>query len=162
MRCLRVAAIILMLTLVGVGLSLQGIVALTSRVWLILAVEPRSIELGVSHFGEDLEKQGATSIRIGTNSPTGWAVYIRTDNPDLGWGKPITDFYWRSHCLINNIACGRPTWTPLAHYDQEVASDSKPTRSGLQEIIMDYKVDVKPTDPPGAYSLNLIYTAMTR
>jgi|GEM_PF-5084774 len=125
--------------------------------FIVLTLEDGAflLDLGTSTGGLDLEQREASKLKLNINSSAGWSLLIWTNNSDLGpldqpnttTRKPVEDFFW--HTSLG-------TSGQLTHLPREIASSDG---AGKVNIIMDYFVDVKESDPPGKFSVTLEYLA---
>lgn len=73
-----------------------------------------------------------------------WTLYIRTDEPDLGQGKPIADLQWR--------VSGSGGWTSLTNSNQIVL-----TREHPGVVRVDFRVLLSWTDRSGTYQSDVVF-----
>ena len=76
----------------------------------------------------------------------GWTLTIRTDDLDMGNGKPVTDVLWRRQ--------GVGGWAPLTNANQPVA----PPQNGLGIVRIEFKLRLAwATDGPGTYQSDVVF-----
>ena len=74
-----------------------------------------------------------------------WRLNIRTDDLEMGNGKPITDVLWRRQ--------GAGGWTPLTNANQPVTA----VQNGLGIVRIEFKLKLAwATDGPGSYQSDVV------